>query len=153
MILRIRAHVQNGVWVFWVFFLFLFLLLLLINVEPFHGQGLRTQQAAQGYPMPGGLEGTQGDAVGVPGDTLRPLEGEGEGAVCRRAEFSERSRGPPLLPTSQKQQTMLSRKQRLWLPLVPEAGVGPKLGSWLKKQHAIVMETDSGSLTHGSFTS
>lgn len=56
-----------------------------ISVEPSHGQGLRIQQAAQGYPMPTEPEGTQGDAFGVPSNTLRPLKGEGQCTVGRNS--------------------------------------------------------------------
>ena len=95
MILRIRAHIQNGVWFFivvvWVFFFFFWL----ISVEPFHGQGLRIQQAAQGYAVPTEPEWTQGDAFRVPSNTLRLLKGEGQ---CTGEQSSVRSRDHPTSP-------------------------------------------------------
>ena len=71
--------------------------------------GLRIQQAAQGYPMPTEPGGTQGDAFGVPSNTLRPLKGEGQ---CTGVHSSVRSKDHPTSPPH-GQQTMLLRKQ--WL--------------------------------------
>ena len=67
----------------------------LISVEPFHGQGLRIQQAAQGYAVPTEPEWTQGDAFRVPSNTLRLLKGEGQ---CTGEQSSVRSRDHPTSP-------------------------------------------------------
>lgn len=93
-------------------------------MEPFHDEGPKTHHAARDNKCQGGPGGAQGDAAGVLVIHADPWKGEGRCARGQRVQFSKKRESVPP-PTFQKLQTVLSRRVRLWLPLVPKLEGSP----------------------------
>lgn len=74
-------------------------------------RGREPSKQRRGSQCQDGPEGTQRDAVGVLGGTLRPWERGGQGAGGQSAVREARS--CPLPPSSGKQQAVMSRREAL----------------------------------------